>query len=403
MGCVCYDGLVDPDATYPNPTDDEAYLEAKKVLRQGTRNIETLLKELLQDQSAELIIFNRNQSPNCFGISVANRSIVLPCLDHLSAGQRVLFNYFSTIIRYSDLWDFNKGITLDKTEGIVLIDEVDTHLHVALQHDVLPKLLRLFPKVQFIMTTHAPLFLLGMEKEFGSDGFQIIEMPGGERISAEMFSELKESLNHFKATKEFQERVKKDLSNSLKPLVLTEGATDPEYIRCALRLLGHSEILDSLEIDSIGSKTPNGAMGSGKDALNRLAILLENNPNILSHKTLLLYDCDLNKPPKDIGLLSIRCLPHNEANKLFTKGIENLLGEQVVAKLRDNELRGQFYGTKGKTVGDYGEVKHNEEFRKVSFCRWVCERNDPDDFKEFSPVIEILREFIGAQESSVSQ
>lgn len=41
--------------------------------------------------------------------------------------------------------------------GIVLIDEVDEHLHPSWQKRVIPQLKRLFPNVQFIATTHSPL------------------------------------------------------------------------------------------------------------------------------------------------------------------------------------------------------------------------------------------------------
>ena len=46
------------------------------------------------------------------------------------------------------------------TPGIVLIDEVDAHLHLSLQKDILPLLTGLFPRIQFIVTTHSP-FVLG--------------------------------------------------------------------------------------------------------------------------------------------------------------------------------------------------------------------------------------------------
>ena len=45
--------------------------------------------------------------------------------------------------------------------GIVLIDELDLHLHPAWQRRIGPILRRLFPKLQFIITTHAPLVLAG--------------------------------------------------------------------------------------------------------------------------------------------------------------------------------------------------------------------------------------------------
>lgn len=43
--------------------------------------------------------------------------------------------------------------------GFVLIDEVDAHLHISLQKNILPTLTTLFPKIQFIVTTHSPFVL----------------------------------------------------------------------------------------------------------------------------------------------------------------------------------------------------------------------------------------------------
>lgn len=43
-----------------------------------------------------------------------------------------------------------------QTEGIVLIDEIDLHLHPSWQQRVLSDLNKIFPKLQFIVTTHAP-------------------------------------------------------------------------------------------------------------------------------------------------------------------------------------------------------------------------------------------------------
>lgn len=43
--------------------------------------------------------------------------------------------------------------------GIVLIDEIETHLHLKLQKEILPLLTTLFPNIQFIVTTHSPFVL----------------------------------------------------------------------------------------------------------------------------------------------------------------------------------------------------------------------------------------------------
>ena len=49
--------------------------------------------------------------------------------------------------------------------GIVLIDEIDIHLHAKRQKKIVQTLTRLFPKIQFIASTHSPIPLLGAPKE----------------------------------------------------------------------------------------------------------------------------------------------------------------------------------------------------------------------------------------------
>jgi len=44
-------------------------------------------------------------------------------------------------------------------QGVVLIDEIETHLHVSLQKIILPFLTDFFPKIQFIVSTHSPFVL----------------------------------------------------------------------------------------------------------------------------------------------------------------------------------------------------------------------------------------------------
>ena len=48
--------------------------------------------------------------------------------------------------------------------GIVLIDEIDLHLHPKYQKLFVQKLTELFPKIQFIVSTHSPIPLLGAPK-----------------------------------------------------------------------------------------------------------------------------------------------------------------------------------------------------------------------------------------------
>ena len=49
-------------------------------------------------------------------------------------------------------------------EGIVIIDEIDIHLHPILQKRIVKELAETFPKLQFVITTHSPIPLLGAPK-----------------------------------------------------------------------------------------------------------------------------------------------------------------------------------------------------------------------------------------------
>lgn len=46
-----------------------------------------------------------------------------------------------------------------ETGGIILIDEVDLHLHPEWQREFLPKLLNTFPQIQFVVSTHSPFII----------------------------------------------------------------------------------------------------------------------------------------------------------------------------------------------------------------------------------------------------
>lgn len=54
-------------------------------------------------------------------------------------------------------------------QGIVLIDEIETHLHLELQRIVMPLLTNIFPNIQFIVTTHSPFVLSSMNNAVAYD------------------------------------------------------------------------------------------------------------------------------------------------------------------------------------------------------------------------------------------
>jgi len=54
-------------------------------------------------------------------------------------------------------------------QGIVLVDEIETHLHLELQKIIMPLLTRVFPNIQFIVTTHSPFVLNSMNNAVAYD------------------------------------------------------------------------------------------------------------------------------------------------------------------------------------------------------------------------------------------
>ena len=53
-----------------------------------------------------------------------------------------------------------------ETPGIVLIDEIDLHLHPAWQKKIVDDLIHIFPNIQFVITTHSPSVLANVRKEY---------------------------------------------------------------------------------------------------------------------------------------------------------------------------------------------------------------------------------------------
>ena len=58
-------------------------------------------------------------------------------------------------------------------EGIVFIDEIETHLHPSLAQEVMDRLLRAFPKLQFIISTHSPLVLSNFRQDVDHVVYQL--------------------------------------------------------------------------------------------------------------------------------------------------------------------------------------------------------------------------------------
>lgn len=57
-----------------------------------------------------------------------------------------------------------QSISPVETEGVILIDEIDLHLHPDWQREFLPRLITIFPNIQFIVSTHSPFILQSVKQ-----------------------------------------------------------------------------------------------------------------------------------------------------------------------------------------------------------------------------------------------
>ncbi len=86
--------------------------------------------------------------------------------EHLSDGQRTILGLFCDIARRAAILNPHfEGEANEKTNGVVLIDELDLHLHPRWQMNIIENLQKTFPNIQFICTTHSPILLRSIEKD----------------------------------------------------------------------------------------------------------------------------------------------------------------------------------------------------------------------------------------------
>ena len=339
---VVFDEKSNPSATKP--------LDHIQQLQQSVKNIEDILSSILQKDILLNLNYRGQGSSRIKIVDKATSLDYIPSLDNLSAGQSTLLSIFATIIKHSDKSDINKSIVLSEIKGIVLIDELDLHLHIGLQKDVLPQLIKLFPKVQFIVTSHSPFFLAGMSKTFSNNDFLMVNMPNGNLLTNfddfeefnkayEIFSDL---TNAYKT--EFQV-LKEEVAKSNKPLIITEGKTDWKHLKKALEKLNAE--YPNLDIEFLEYEDD---INMGSSVLNAMIHGLQKVPH--DKKVICIFDRDEKAIMKEYGQVEFNnhrnniyslCIP-KISDDIDDISIEFYYREQDIKTL-DNDERRLFIGT----------------------------------------------------------
>lgn len=96
----------------------------------------------------------------------------------LSQGYQSTFAWVADLLGHAFL-DLGEPVAAKDLKGIVLLDEIDLHLHPTWQRRLVPVLRTVFPSLQFVVTTHSPLVVTG----FDSDEILKFELKEGEVVA----------------------------------------------------------------------------------------------------------------------------------------------------------------------------------------------------------------------------
>ena len=149
-----------------------------RASKSHSREVEKLLNDLLPDEAQ----FSGEMEKDDYLFQHCGVSVPLGAL---SDGYRAYIGWISDLL-YNLSSSAQEGTSLRDIRGVVLVDEIDLHLHPEWQRDVIPKVARTFPNLQFIFTTHSPIvagtlssrniFVLDMEGQ-GTSTVRQLEEP----------------------------------------------------------------------------------------------------------------------------------------------------------------------------------------------------------------------------------
>lgn len=130
-------------------------------IRYWFESFEALLAEIYNDTNLKILFNYKDYS---FRIETGGK---LFKFTELSDGFAAVIDIVSDLILKMQQ-EHSLVRTYDK-RGIVLIDEIETHLHLGLQKVIMPILTKMFPNIQFIVTTHSPFVLNSLSNAVAFD------------------------------------------------------------------------------------------------------------------------------------------------------------------------------------------------------------------------------------------
>lgn len=360
-----------------------------------------------------------------------------PSIFGMSSGELSVLSLFIEILRQAD--NLRTNIRLEDIQGIVLIDEIDKHLHIKLQKEILPVMLDLFPNVQFVISTHSPFLTMGLAEnvktrqrskivDLGQGG--MVTEPKSIEIYREVYNMMVGENNNFK---QLYDELLIQLKVDAKPLVITEGKTDAKHIKNAIMKLG----ITDLDVDFYEIGSQNWGDSQLKTMMEQLA-KLDNKRRIIG-----IFDRDdddflkftsadtcIYKNLRPGSNVYVFCIPlvneaeygtkisiehyyHKKDLLKFYEGRRLFLGEEFLKNMNSKDGKYQTRAKKlphkidvngviDESVFLYSDIEqiNSIALAKNDFADLVCGDTDYTadfDFANFHQIIDVLRKIVSIQ------
>ncbi len=265
---------------------------------------------------------------------------IVASFSNLSSGEIMLLSIACKILKEYDRVCNDPIAKLDNISGIVLIDEIDSHLHSDFAKNIAPQLVQLFPKIQFIISSHSPFFLLGMNDLF-KNKCQFLSLPSGILMeNVEHFEEIRDCYNliddGYNKLEENLSLYKEHVKSITKPLIITEGKTDWKHIKNALIRFQEQGEFTNLDVEfyeytfDMGDRLPN--------IISNIKVV----PN--NHKIIAIFDTDKKivkegVPYEKMGNNVYQCAIPDPQKYGCGISIEMMYPEDDIKKLDNNNRR----------------------------------------------------------------
>ena len=210
-------------------------LKKAKDIEEWFDRLQSILRDLYDDPS---LLIEFNEETFRFSLIVKDREPF--DFNTASDGFSAILDIIIDLILRMQLQD--KRVTEFLVPGVVLIDEIENHLHLELQKKVLSILTELFPNIQFIVTTHSPFVLNSIDNATVYDLERHVLVEKG--LSGASYSGIVEG--YFRL-----DELSSDLRGKLdeyRALTQKRGLDNADYMKIALLETSLDEIPDYLDI-----------------------------------------------------------------------------------------------------------------------------------------------------------